>query len=109
MLAWANSEQHIPGSRQNALRIDIPQLYGYARTVRTRTDPQRSVLLGDIIQMNTNSRHSFEHLDRRLDMRHPGFYRRLGERCAAEPIVAHGNGQILVPGQSPGILRRLVE
>lgn len=101
--------QYVPRTTQDQLNVARHTFDGLARSVRSELHTQGPVLLGDVIQENTEGQHSLEQFDRRFDVRHARLFRRMDKGIAWQSVIHDRNGHVFVPGQDPTLSRRLIE
>ena len=77
--------------------------------MRTRNQFEWAIGIRQVVKMQAQREHLFEQLAWRFDMGDADFRCRFGKSEAWQAIVAYCNRAILVPGQRPGMIRRLVE
>ena len=103
--AGRHSANRVRAGGRHAAHLRVAQP---AKPVRTRNDLERAILGIIVIQMKAEAEQGLEQGDRRLDMALPVLDRPVSEAGDLRPLP-HGDDAILMPGQMPVGLRRLVE
>ena len=112
-LRWnAKSAAASPARRRAWAWMIAGSSAGATASLPKRCEPgnaQRPIFVGHFVQMDSQREHLLQQRQRSLDVRYAGLERWLAELPAGQTVVANGDRQILVPGQRPGAIGRLVE